>query len=54
MENINKVRKGSNGGKQWKDERITGVGDEGAVDQLALNTALLEDCRGKWTQHSQL
>ncbi len=44
-ENINKVRESSNDGEQRKDEKITGAGDRGVVNQLALNTALLEGCR---------
>lgn len=32
--------------KGRKDERIAGAGDKQAVNQLALNTALLEECGG--------
>lgn len=46
LENIDKVRRDTNEGEQLKDERITEVGDKWALNQPALNTALLEDCRG--------
>lgn len=45
LENINKVRESSNDGKQQRDERIIGTGDQRVVNQLALNTTLLQ---GKW------
>lgn len=47
LENINKVRdrESANDWAQWQDERIIRARDEGLVNQLALNTALLEFCR---------
>ena len=45
LENVNKGRKGSNDGKQRKDERVTRAKDQGVVNHLALNSALMEFCR---------
>lgn len=47
MDNINRVRESSSDGKQGGMKQITGVADQGVVNQLALNTALLEGCRGE-------
>lgn len=46
FKNINKVRESRYDGKPQKDERITKVGNQEVVNQLPLNTALLEGCRG--------